>query len=262
MKPMPSLLALVTLLAFLVACQPGDSEPETAAGPEILEYDGTLEDVLTAHYEALGGAENVMAITSLRMTGKMSGTTATDAPITVEKKRPGMYRRDTVIEGLSSNLIDAFDGETVWKVDPVRDPDSTVQKVEGAEEVQRLKRLGEIEGPLVDPETKGYSIELVAKEKLDGQELFHLRVSDEQQVIGDYYLDASTYLLARSRTRPFLGGRLYEAWSTHSDYREVEGIQWSHMEVTRLPELDFQQTFAWESIELNPEVEDSRFAMP
>jgi hypothetical protein len=122
--------------------------------------------------------------------------------------------------------------------------------------------LADIEGPLVDADAKGYNIELVAKEKLDDQEVYHLRVTTGERSVGDYYLDAGSFLLARSRTTPFFGNRLYEAWATHEDYREVEGLMWAHLEITRLPELEFLQSFAWESIEINPEVDDSRFVMP
>ena len=102
----PRMLRPVLSMAVVLLCLP------ISAGDAA---DMTLDEVLAANFEALGGEDKLRAVDSVRMSGtrNMAGT---EAPFTIKMKRPGKIRMEFTMQGMTG--VQAYDGETAWMVMP------------------------------------------------------------------------------------------------------------------------------------------------
>ena len=124
----------------------------------------------------------------------------------------------------------------------------------------RLNRqIGQLDpfGGLVNYKDKGNKVDLVGKEKVDGKDAYHLKVTTKDGQIVDEFLDASTYLV--SKVKMMMNGQ--EGEIAFSDYKDVEGIQFPNtMELAN--EQAGNLTFTTEKIKINGPVDDSIFRKP
>ena len=73
----------------------------------------TLEQILDKHYEAIGGLDAWSAVTTAKMTGKMSAPQGFEAPFTIMFKVPGKSRLEFTFQGMTG--VQAVDGDTAWQ---------------------------------------------------------------------------------------------------------------------------------------------------
>jgi hypothetical protein len=179
-----------------------------------------------------------------------------EAPITMERKRPGMRRMEFTIQGMTG--IQAFDGAKTWSVMPFmgkKDPE-----VGTAEYNKNALDDADFDGALVDYKTKGHTIELMGKEPVEGADAYKLKVTKKNGNIEYDYLDAETYLLVKTEGKIKRRGTEMDGETTYSDYKDVDGLmQAFSMEVGT---KEMKQKLAFTKIELNVPLDDARFAVP
>ena len=108
----------------------------------------TVDEIVARHVEALGGAERLAAVRSLRLTGTDvigGGDFRIDAEWALLVARPGQVRSEVSLQGLTA--INAWDGKDGWSVQPF-DGRRDAQKT-SADEAKDLAREAELRGPLV-----------------------------------------------------------------------------------------------------------------
>ena len=66
--------------------------------PALFGQAPTLDQILAKHYEAKGGLAKLKAVSSMRLTAKMSGGPM-DFPAVIEAKRPAKFRMELSIQG-------------------------------------------------------------------------------------------------------------------------------------------------------------------
>ncbi len=106
----------------------------------------TVDEIVARHVEALGGAERLAAVRSLRLTGADvigGGDFRIDAEWALLVARPGQVRSEVSLQGLTA--IDAFDGKDGWSVQPF-DGRRDAQKT-SADEAKDLAREAEPRRP-------------------------------------------------------------------------------------------------------------------
>ncbi len=251
-------LSVVILACCLIACgQQGAAASAAAPAPAASPSDLTADQVLARYAAAAGGKERLLAQKTLHMTGRMSNfRDINNAPITIDKERAGgRYLRRLVTGG--QTVIQAVDGETVWEVDPGRDIPRPRQ-MDNLHSRRFLHRVA-IEGPLVDPAAKGEQVLVVGKEKVGGADAYRLKVSYSDGLVSYYLIDAKSFRLVK--TVDIVQAREpYEAETTYSDFRTVDGVVMPFHEVTELPGL--KQEITWEKIEVNVPLPAAEFKMP
>src|SRR5580692_3300251 len=77
----------------------------------------TADQIVQKHVEALGGLAKLNAIQSLVVTGKASILGQTEAPLTIQIKRPNLMRLEIAFQG--QKIVQAFDGVTAWTINPM-----------------------------------------------------------------------------------------------------------------------------------------------
>lgn len=215
----------------------------------------SLEDVLAKHHAAIGGAAEWQAVESMRNTGYLSlmGGMA-EGPIVVTAKRPAHLRADLTIQG--ANVVQAYDGETGWMINPFTGS-ITATEMDPAT-LEAMIEQADIDGPLVGHEEEGIALALLGIQTVNrGREAWAIEVTFTTGHTSTYFVDAETYLLIRVEAdRP--GSGLTS--TTLTDYRSVGGLMIAFATNSTSPQGD--QAVAWDTVELNVELEDASFSMP
>jgi outer membrane lipoprotein-sorting protein len=218
----------------------------------------SVDEVLAKHVEALGGIENLRAIRSVRMSGRVVAGGGREALVTREVARPGRVRTEFTYQGVTG--VYAFDGKRGWNLSPF-DGSFEPAPMEGDAERQ-VADQADFEGPLVDWKAKGHQVLLAGKETLEGREVYKLDVTLRSGRVLHQFLDAESFLLVRTRTTRQFRGRSIEVDTEFDDYREAAGMLFAHRIETGAVERPQRLTVTIETIEVNPTLEDKRFEMP
>jgi hypothetical protein len=218
-----------------------------------------VDEIVASNLEARGGEAKIRALTAIRESGLATASGGRVARVVREMKRPGLYRLEFSYQGTTS--VYAHDGTTSWRVAPLEGLlEPTASAVTG-EEPAGVDQL-DLEGPLVGWKEKGHQVELVGRETLPGGEAFKLAITLADGSLRYDYVDVESRLVVRSDvTRP-IRGRQIRLENHFSDFREVGGLIFPHAIETRAAERPGVLRVAIESIELDPDLDDARFAMP
>jgi outer membrane lipoprotein-sorting protein len=218
----------------------------------------TVDEILAKHYDTMGGVEKIKALNTMRITGTMMVGPGMEAPLMMERKRPGKRRLEFSFQGMTG--IQAFDGDKAWSLMPFtgkKDPEAASE-----EDSKQEKEDADFDGPLVDWKAKGHTVELAGKEPVEGAEAYKLKITKKNGDIEYYYLDAETYLLVKNEGKVKRRGTEVEGEGTWSDYKDVEGYMMPFTMEQGIKGTPQKQRMTFTKIELNVPLDDSRFAMP
>jgi outer membrane lipoprotein-sorting protein len=201
------LIAILAASALLLRALP-DETPLTA------------DQIVQKHVEAIGGKAKLNAIQTLVVTGTASILGQTEAPLTIQVKRPNLLRLEITFQG--KKVVQAFDGTIAWTMNPLVNPEPKQSSEEDTRAAQESSDF--IGGNLVDYKSKGNSVELVDKEDVEGIPVYKLKITKKSGSVEYDYLDAATFLPIKTEgKRTQLGQEiLYE--SEIADYKPVEGV--------------------------------------
>ena len=216
----------------------------------------TVDELISRNVVARGGLAKLGAVTSVRMSGTLS-MGAMELPIVLELKRPASVRSEVAVQG--SRVVEAFDGKDAWAIPP--GPGAQPVKLPAAAAKDKAEQA-DLDGPLVDYQTKGHQVELLGKERLDGGDAFKVKLIRKGGGVEYYFLDAKSYLLVRVAGKRRVQGEELEGDSTLGDYREAGGVMWAHSIHSGAKGQPERQNLTFTKIEVNPTLDDSRFRMP
>jgi outer membrane lipoprotein-sorting protein len=217
----------------------------------------TVDDIIARNLQAKGGAEKWQAIKSVKMTGKMAAQ-GTEMPLTVYAMRPNFNRQEITLP--AGKAIQAFDGTSAWVVNPTIGID-TPQPVPGPAG-DLAKNSADFDGALLNYKAKGNTIDLVGKEKLDGKDVYHLKVTMKGGPVQDYLLDAESGIeLRMSAIVDLPNGQKQTLTTEMSNYKQVNGIMIPHT-VTQMSGAQRLLQWTIDTVEFNTVPDDSIFRMP
>jgi len=217
----------------------------------------TVDEVIARSFEARGGLAKVKAIRSLRMIGKATVAPGTEAPVTIEIKRPSSLRLEYAFEGRRS--VQAYDGRRAWGIPP----GETLPRALPAEAAKTLAQQVDLEGPLADYAAKGHKVELVGRVKVDGDDAFRLRVTRKDGDVEYHFIDASSYLPIKVAVERSVRGTRIQSETKLSDYRRIgAGYLWPFSLESGASGRTERQRMKLHDVDVDPPLEDARFAMP
>jgi outer membrane lipoprotein-sorting protein len=218
----------------------------------------TVEDVVARYLKARGGLERLHAVDSVRATGRLTlGDIA--APFVLELKRPAKMRTEFTVEGHKG--VRAFDGKTAWVILPL--PGETAHPMR-PDEAEEARAQADVDlSPLVDSAQKGYAVSLAGREKLSAGDAWKVLVRDADGRSRALFLDTRTSLVVRTEETRSLDGEDVPFVSEISDYRTVDGLVFPHrIDTGPKDHPEDWQRIEFDKIEVNPPLDDARFAMP
>ncbi|HTQ79561.1 MAG TPA: hypothetical protein VMM92_06170 [Thermoanaerobaculia bacterium] len=218
----------------------------------------TADEIIEKNIQAKGGREKLKAVQTLRMTGKMEVGPGVQAPVTIEMKRPDKSRIEFIVQGMTG--VQAVDGNSGWMVMPFMG--KTEPEAMAADDLKDIKEQADFEGPLFDYKTKGNQVELLGKVDVEGTPAWKLKVTQKDGDITYFYLDADAYLEIRTEGKRTKRGQELDLETTSGDYKTVDGLVFPFSITVKPKGAPAGQTLTITKIEVNPSVDDSRFAMP
>ncbi len=227
------------------------------AGISVAELDD-LDAVLAAHYEALGGKEKLESVEAVRFLGVMSIGEDLESPFVMILKRPLKSRLEFTVEGRMG--VQAFDGSTAWFISPMMGKSSATVMPE--EQAKAMAEQADLDGPLVNWESKGHQLVLLGVTELDSGAAYEIEVTLATGTVRSYFLDTTSLLAVRQVGKVTLQGDEFEIETHLKRYGEVGGLMFPHLVESRANGAPTGQRFAIDLIELNLEVSDDLFIMP
>jgi hypothetical protein len=217
----------------------------------------TVDDVVRRYLEARGGLARLHAVQSLRLTGTME-LPDVSAPFVLELKRPNKMRTEFTVEGQTG--IRAWDGRTAWERLPL--PGERPRPM-GPEDAAEARAEADVDlSPLVDAAAKGYTIELVGRDRLPGGDTWKLVVRGRDDPPRTMHLDSRSHLVVQTLDRRLVDGREVEFLTEVGDYRSVNDLLFPHRIEVGPKGSSERQRLVIRKVEINPPLDDARFAMP
>ncbi|WP_350285911.1 outer membrane lipoprotein-sorting protein [uncultured Croceitalea sp.] len=247
---MKTLKSIFTLLIFTVA---------------ISVQAQTADEIIDNYFENTGGIDNWKNITGMKMTAKVNQQ-GMEIPLEIYQMKDG--RQMTLISFQGKEIKQGvFDGETLWS------HNFMTMKAEksDAEETANFKlETNDFPDSFMDYKEKGYTVELIGKETIDGAETFKIKLTKEPITVdGNQEDDVSFYFFDTENFVPIavqseiksgpMKGKMSE--TTMSDYQEVEGLYFP-FSMSQGVKDGQSQPITIDTIELNPNIEASAFAFP
>jgi hypothetical protein len=218
----------------------------------------TAEELVNKNIEAKGGMDKIKAAKTRRLTGKLivSGIVATAGQ---ENMRPNLVRETVSLQGMTA--VQAYDGATGWQIQPFggrKDPE-----LMGEDDMRDLLIDSDFDGPMVDYQSKGNTIEYLGHDVVDGDDALRLKVTLKDGDIVYYYLDPDTYLEIRRETQEFIRGSVRENVTDLGSYKPIDGVMYP-FSIASGPKNDptSWQTVTVDKIEVNVSLDASEFALP
>jgi len=214
-----------------------------------------LDEIIAKANAARGGEKAIKSINTLVQEGTMSMAQGFELNFTQTTKRPDKVRMDMSFQG--SAIVQAFDGTTAWGINPMA---GGKPEKGGSDEVKEMADRADIDGELIDWKSKGYALELVGSEDIDGSTAYKIKAtkSEESSFI---YIDAVTWLLAKIERKMSMMGQEADVEMVFSNYQEVNGVQMP-MLVEMRNDGNTMMSMTYSSIKANVDVPDGRFAFP
>ena len=218
----------------------------------------TADELVQKNIEAKGGIDKIKAIKTLRITGK-SSSGGFNATISQENLRPNLVRETFSIQGMTA--VQAYDGTAGWAIQPFggkKDP-----MLMGEDDLRDLLIDADFDGPMVDYQAKGNTVEYLGHDTVDGDDALRLKVTLKNGDIVYYHLDPDTYLEIRKETQEFIRGSIRENLTDLGSYKPVNGVMFPFSIATG-PKNDPSswQTVTIDKIEANVKLDNADFAVP
>lgn len=225
----------------------------------------TVDEIVNTYFENIGGKENFAKLNGVKFSAKMNQQ-GMEIPVESYQLKGG--KTMTVISFQGKEIKQGvYDGETLWSHNFM-----TMKAEKATQEATDNKKLedGDFPDPFLNYKDKGYKIELVGKEEIDGAETFKLKLTKKPITIEGkkvdnisyYYFDTDNYvpiLVEKEITSGPMKGKIYQI--KMSDYQETEGLYFPFSTSMGL-KGGASQALNVTKVELNPQVKEADFKFP
>jgi hypothetical protein len=221
-------------------------------------YAQTAEELVNRNIQAKGGVDKIKAVNTLRMMGQLEAGGGFTARVGQENQRSNLVRQTFSLQGMTA--VSAYDGSVGWQIQPFRghkDPE-----LMGEDDLRDLLLDADLDGPLVDSQEKGNTIEYLGHDVVDGDDALRLKVTLKNNDIIYYYLDPDTYLEIRKEIQQFIRGSVRERIVDLGSYKPVAGVMYPFSISTGQKNNPGAQTVTVQKVEVNVPVDHADFALP
>jgi hypothetical protein len=219
----------------------------------------TADALVAKNIEAKGGADALRAVKSIRFQGKMLVNQGQlELAYVQTKKIPGEIRTEASLQGMT--LVQAYNGTEGWKISPFggrKDPEKM-----SVDDAKSLVEDAEIDGPLVDWQAKGSTVEYLGPEDVDGTLAHKLKVVRKNGDVSYVYLDPDYFLEIRIVTQRIEQGAQVEVETDLGDYEKIGGVFFPFSIEAGPKGSTDKQKIILEKAEVNVPVDDSVFKFP
>jgi len=225
----------------------------------------TVDEIIANYFENTGGIEKWKALQGIKMYTKLNQG-GMEIPFEIVQLKDGRQMTTINIQGKEIKQ-GVYDGTILWS--------TNFQTMKGeksdAESTENFKLdIGDFPDPFLNYKARGYKVELLGKESIEGTETFKLKLTKKPiKVDGKpadnivyYYFDAENFVPIMQEQEVNSGpAKGMVSQNTMSDYQEVNGLMMP-FSMAQGVKGQGSQPITITKIELNPKVEPTAFAMP
>ncbi|MEY3404662.1 MAG: outer membrane lipoprotein-sorting protein [Cyclobacteriaceae bacterium] len=226
----------------------------------------TADEILAKYFENTGGVDKWKTLSGIKMSAKVNQM-GMDIPLTIYQMKDG--RTATIINFQGKEIKQGvFDGTNLWSTNFM----TMKAEKSDAESTENFKTtLGDFPDPFLDYKSKGYKVELVGKETVEGAECFKIKLIRKPILVDGkqeenstfYFFDANDFVPIMTETEAKSGpGKGMISQSKMSDYQEVNGMLFPFSMTMTMKGAGQSQTILTTGVELNPKVDAAMFALP
>jgi len=261
-----SLLLLIILAIFLPLTAISE-DPETPAEEskkntptdKINSDDKSLDlnQVLAKYYEAIGGLEKWQKLDTMTMQGIMNSQ-GTSMPITAYHQRPNKCRVEFRVK--ENIMAQIFNGSLAWQINPLSGSPEPAAMTEGR--TNYMRDTCDIENSLIDYKKKSYKVALLGEEEIDGNKYHKISVKYRSGNLETYYIDAETFLIAKSVGIYNMDGNKIKTTTNFKDYKDTNGYLVPYQLVINIEGSPGQETLKINNFEFNTKIDPDIFDFP
>ena len=219
----------------------------------------TVSELAAKNLEARGGAAALSAVQGVKRSGKfIIGEGRFVAGYVEMRARPKAIRGEFSLQGLVN--VQAYDGKEGWQIDPFqgrKDPERMPE-----DSVKGLIEDSDIDGPLVDSQKKGYTVDYLGTEDIDGTPAHKLKVVKANGDLQYLWLDPDHFLEIRTESQRSVRGVKEITVTEYGDYEKAGGIYWPMSIAFWQKGSSDRQVIDYQTVEINPPLPASLFAFP
>ena len=226
----------------------------------------TAEEIIANYFETIGGEEAWKAIKGVEMNAKVK-IQGLELPVTQIQMTDGRTYGKAVFQG-QDFFQGVYDGETLWNTNQFT---GKAEKSDAETTANRKLDCNDFPDQFLNYKEKGYTLELIGKETIEGAETFKIKLTKEPITIDGkevpsvvfVYFDTENFVPIVEEQEVSSGPAKGQMGSTkYSDYTEVNGLYFPFSITAGLKGQPGGQEIVVKSIDLNPEVTDKLFAFP
>ena len=224
----------------------------------------TADEIIDNYFENTGGIDTWNALNSMKSMATINQE-GMEFPLTIINMKDGRQMLQFEVQG--KVLTQAFDGDVSWSTNFM----TMEAEKSDAESTENMKRESlDFPDPFLNYKDKGYSIELLGKETVEGVECFKIKLTKKPQLVDGLDVDNISYFFFDTENfvpivieSEIKSGEMKGKISrgTFSDYDEVEGLYFPFSVTEGIKDMG-AQTINFTSFELNPEIDDAIFEFP
>lgn len=180
----------------------------------------TVDEIIAKHLNALGGVENI----------KKLNTVVTKMNLTVQGIKVPIVTYQTHNE--ATKFTFSFGGKTGyaiitktegWNFDPIQQGHTKAEPMT-PDDVKKSADDLDIHGALVDYKTKGYAVESLGSDDVDGTDCYKLKATSKEGKETTYYISKEDNMIIKQVSKSTINGKEIENPSTFSNYKKVNGV--------------------------------------
>ena len=225
----------------------------------------TVDEIITNYFENTGGMENWGKLEGIQMSAKVNQG-GMEIPLEITQLKNGNQMTVINFQGLELKQ-GVFDGEVLWNTN------FQTQKAEKSdqESTDNMKlEAKDFPDAFFNYKEKGYTVELLGKEDLEGTETFKIKLTKKPMTVDGkevenssvYFFDAENFVPIVIHSEIRMGpNKGMTSEIKLSDYQEVDGLYFPFSMIQGIKD-GIGQPITMEKIELNPTLDASAFKFP
>ncbi|AEE54030.1 LolA family protein [Haliscomenobacter hydrossis] len=225
-------------------------------------YAQTAEEIISKYLTAMGGGEKLSKLEGIKMSAKVNQG-GMDIPLEIYNLKDGRQMTSINFQGKTLKQ-GVFDGKDLWGTNFMT---MKAEKSDAEATAMFKTSLGDFPDPFLDYGTKGYKVELVGKETVEGTETFKIKLTKKpytiegktEENVSFYFFDAEDFIPILVESEVKVGpakGQISQI--TMSDYQEVDGLFFPFALGQGVKGAG-SQPIVITKIELNPQVDPKEF---
>jgi outer membrane lipoprotein-sorting protein len=226
----------------------------------------TADEIIDTYFENTGGKERWEKLDALKSIGSLDFGTMT-LPVTMIQTKEGLTLMSADVQG-QAYYQTVYDGETLWSTNQMT---MAAEKSDAEATANYTLGIQDFPDPFLNYKSKGYSLELMGSETVDGTDTFKIKLEKKPKMVNGkeeanieyYYFEKENFVPILIEKEVKLGPEAGAiGHSKLSNYQEVDGIYFPFSIVDGTKDQPGEQAITITTIELNPQIDKAVFAFP